>query len=283
MKELKKCKKCGLLIEKDKDVCPFCKTNQNIEPVIENNDKKESIKLEYLSRSKGLALSNLKEIALFLLGTIGLILIQLIAIGITTLACGKVFLTTTKGNAIVIISTYCVLFSLMILVLFKDNIKILLDFKNSKLNLLWGFLMGIGIIIISFLYNFLVSLAGKGSNDNQENIVSIVNLYPVAAVLVFGILGPICEEFTYRLGFFSVLKKVNKYLAYVVVAVFFGFIHFNASSEDLINELINLPNYIIAGVALCFTYDMFGLPASITAHVLNNLVGVIQILLLKLL
>ena len=38
MKELKKCKKCGLLIEKDKDVCPFCKTNQNIEPVIENND-----------------------------------------------------------------------------------------------------------------------------------------------------------------------------------------------------------------------------------------------------
>ncbi len=281
MKELKKCKKCGLLIEKDREVCPFCGSDQKIEPIIENNDKKEGVKLEYLSRSKGLALSNVKEIELFLIGTIGLILIQLIIIGILSLACGKEFLETAKAKAILVISVYSILFPLMILALFKDNIKILLDFKNSKLNLLWGFLMGVGIIIVSTLYNLLVSLAGKGSNDNQDNIVSVVNLYPVAAVIVLGILGPICEEFAYRLGFFSILKKLNKYLAYVVVAVFFGFIHFNTSSKDIVNELINLPNYIIAGFALCFTYDKFGLPASITAHVLNNMLGVIQIFLLK--
>ena len=48
MKELKKCKKCGLLIEKDREVCPFCGSDQKIEPIIENNAKKEGVKLEYL-------------------------------------------------------------------------------------------------------------------------------------------------------------------------------------------------------------------------------------------
>ena len=281
MKELKKCKKCGLFIDKNRNKCPFCGFDQDINNEENNNSPKNSIDLQYLSRSKGLSLSFLKEVILFLSGTIGLIIIQLLIIGIINLSQGSDFLQTVKANSIITIATYSILFPIMLLVLYKDNIKLLIDFKNAKLNIIWGILSGVIIILISTLYNYLIDLGGFNQNDNQQSVENIIDYFPVASVFIIGLIGPICEELTYRLGFFALLKKINKYLAYVLAAVFFGFIHFNYSSKNLLNELINLPNYIFAGVALCFTYDKFGLPASISAHVFNNIVGLIQMFILK--
>ena len=50
--------------------------------------------------------------------------------------------------------------------------------------------------------------------------------------------------------------------------------------RGLWRELLNIPDYILAGVIFAALYDHFGIGASTTAHVMNNLLSFIQILIL---
>ncbi|MDO5330341.1 MAG: type II CAAX endopeptidase family protein [Bacillota bacterium] len=149
-----------------------------------------------------------------------------------------------------------------------------------------GFL---GLLAASVIWNLIKQLLveSSGDNANQSTIVDLVKLFPAASVLVFGILGPLCEEITYRSGLFSLLKRVNRPFAYIVSAFIFGSIHFDWSClanisenySNFLNELVNLPDYIFAGVILAFVYDRWGIGASSGAHAFNNLYSVIGIML----
>ena len=120
----------------------------------------------------------------------------------------------------------------------------------------------------------------SGVNNNESSIDSITTIFPLLSLLVFGLIGPICEELTYRVGFFGFFRKINPILGYIFTAILFGFIHFDFQSNDLINELINIPSYIIAGLMLCYIYDYKGIGTSIIAHSLNNVIGILlQIIL----
>ena len=69
----------------------------------------------------------------------------------------------------------------------------------------------------------------------------------------------------------------NRLAAYLFATVVFGLIHMHDFAS--VNEWLNFPSYLIAGGILAFTYDRFGLSASITAHVVNNLYAVILTLI----
>ena len=118
-------------------------------------------------------------------------------------------------------------------------------------------------------------------NENELQSRAIIDTYPILSILVLGIIGPICEELTYRLGMFSLIGRINRVLAYIITSLVFALMHMNFSSNaNIVVELLNLPSYIFAGVAFCFAYDKFSLPCSLTAHTLNNLFAVIfQIIL----
>ena len=107
---------------------------------------------------------------------------------------------------------------------------------------------------------------------------SVVSSYPAFSIIVLGIIGPICEEIGYRLGLFDLLKRCHIALAYVATALVFGFIHFDFTQISSITEWINLPNYLISGAILCLTYDRFGFGASVLAHVFNNVLAIVLIL-----
>ena len=89
---------------------------------------------------------------------------------------------------------------------------------------------------------------------------------------------------TYRVGLFSFLMRTKRWLAYMVTIIVFAFIHFDFTSiltgiqtgvwDTLINEILNLPEYMMAGAVLCVLYDTCGLSASIIAHVGNNLFSI---------
>ena len=85
-----------------------------------------------------------------------------------------------------------------------------------------------------------------GVNDNENAIDSITNAYPLLSLLVFGIMGPVVEEFTYRVGLFSFIRRFNRPAAYIITIAIFALIHFNFQSTNIVNELINLPSYIVA-------------------------------------
>ncbi|MBP5694703.1 MAG: CPBP family intramembrane metalloprotease, partial [Bacilli bacterium] len=108
-------------------------------------------------------------------------------------------------------------------------------------------------------------------------------VYPITCLFIFGLIGPICEEITYRVGLFSLLKRKNRALAYLVTIAVFALIHFNFSNDPatLLNEIINLPYYMFAAFAFSFAFDKFGFAASATAHISNNLISLFLVVMAR--
>ena len=140
-----------------------------------------------------------------------------------------------------------------------------------------GLAGAIAIYLLNAFYGSIISqFIETTNNENESTAESMLTAYPAISMIMIVILGPVCEELTYRVGLFSLLKRVNTALAYVVVAVIFGFIHFNFGAifgGNIVNELANLPFYMGAGLVMCYLYDKFGLAASLTAHITNNLIS----------
>ena len=111
-------------------------------------------------------------------------------------------------------------------------------------------------------------------SENESVLREIIKAFPALSVFVFGIVGPFCEELTYRVGLFGCFKKY-KWLAYLTSIIVFALMHFGFTSPNIIDELVNLPIYLFSGAAFAFAYDKFGLAGSLSAHVTNNLYAII--------
>ena len=149
--------------------------------------------------------------------------------------------------------------------------------------------IGIGfagaLLLSSALYSGLINLIHPTTaNENQQIINKLIDTYPITCIFLLGFLGPIVEEFTYRVGLYSFFRRINKYAAYALTLVIFGLIHFDfsAGGDAMINELLNLPNYMISGFLLTLAYEKFGIACAVTAHVGNNLYGVVATILINL-
>ena len=128
-------------------------------------------------------------------------------------------------------------------------------------------------------------------NINQSSAVNLVVTYPLLSIIVIGVIGPLCEELAYRAGLFSFLKRINSIFAYIISALIFALIHFDFNSiivgfetsnwSILINELINLPPYVFAGLTFTFLFEKFGFGCGLFAHILNNVYSIFATLLLN--
>lgn len=156
------------------------------------------------------------------------------------------------------------------------------SFETTKK--LWHLFINVSNIFKGLGYGGLVLLAGislnviymvfkveLNDNANESTITAIMKNYPFFSFIAFVIAGPVCEELTYRLGLFGFLNRINRYFAYGVTFVFFGLIHFDFQTTELLNELLNLPFYLIAGLLFCYIYEREGLAVATYAHITNNL------------
>lgn len=172
--------------------------------------------------------------------------------------------------------SYLVLFPILGALLIPNATEICKSFRHFKPFI--ASLVGVaGIMIFNIVYNNIIYNLGLSinNNSNETTVVNIVSQYPVFSVIVFGLIGPITEELTYRVGLFSFFSRINKILAYVITIIVFAFIHYNFSSSDFINELLNLPLYAFAAFVFSFLYDRYGLAGSVYAHVINNLMSIL--------
>jgi membrane protease YdiL (CAAX protease family) len=229
-----------------------------------------------------------KQIFLFLFGWIGLFIIAvLISIVLTVLT--RAILPEIEATAFISSPLFYTLINFMsYLFLFGIGLFILWPwikqtFVPAILSQKWilGFIFPFAIIFSSLALNVLYEFFDitLESNQNQTAIVELVRQMPFLSLITFGLLGPIVEEWTYRLGLFQFLKSINRWLAYAVTLTIFGLIHFNFSTENLTNELLNLPIYLIAGAWFCFIYDRFGLQVAMTTHIVNNIFSILLIML----
>jgi len=261
------CNKCGHNYDPVNTNCPKC---DEINPNPEAHKKQRGL----------IWLPRWQEIAFFLTGWLGLNIIGIII----QLALSFLNSESTKimYMAVSQFVTYGLLFIGMIFLAFQNHRKILASFK-SVVPYAIGIGIGVGILLLGSFYKYIASLfVDFGVNGNEDLVRKITISYPALSILIFAFVGPICEELTYRIGLFSFFARIGKWLAYLVTIAFFALIHFDflaGSPEAYLVELLNLPSYLIAGGLLCFAYDYFGLAASLTAHVTNNLVAVVSILI----
>ena len=47
----------------------------------------------------------------------------------------------------------------------------------------------------------------EDKNENEEDLRSFIVVYPITSIIFLGFIGPMCEELTYRVGVFGVLKN----------------------------------------------------------------------------
>ena len=151
-------------------------------------------------------------------------------------------------------------------------------------------LIGVAFMIgAGSLYNLIIQAIFQAAgaplpevNGNQANVISMVLANPIACVFIIGFLGPFSEELAYRAGLFGFASRLGKKWGYVIGIVVFAFIHFDVtalgSGSAFLAEAIALPTYLGSAAVLCFLYDRFGFGASYTAHVLNNLISILEII-----
>lgn len=222
-----------------------------------------------------------RQLTLFLVGLFGLMLfslttqfvMDLIARGIAPTDYDyETFISSTTASMIINGLSYLVLGVTFILLIKDDSNEILKSFKGYKpyVAAAIGFA---SIIMFNLFYNLILSLAGVTilDNANESSLNSIVTAFPMASLLFFAFIGPVCEELTYRVGLFSLTRRVNRILAYIVTIIVFTLIHFDFTSKTIVNELLNIPFYAFAAFVFTFLYEKFGLASSVSAHITNNL------------
>ena len=225
-----------------------------------------------------------KQIVFFVIGLFGLTVISLFIQIIVQLAARRAivsdydyqtFMGSTTFNMIVNGSTYLIIAVIFLILMKDDTNEFFKSFKGWKpyVAAAIGFS---AILTFNLFYNLILSATGAviSDNANESSLNSIVSDFPFLSLLIFALIGPIVEEFTYRVGLFSLLKRVHISLAYVVTIIVFTFIHFDFQSNNMVNELLNIPFYMFAAATFCFLYHRFGLASSISAHVTNNLLSI---------
>ena len=262
-----RCTGCESSFDEMLDYCPFCGRKNN-----ENSDFKRRHPLTFIPWYL--------ELTLALLGLIGF---QLFALVFSIVFAGTYQEDEGRGLMLLNVCSYLAFFLVVFLLLFINSNYRKDIFNKFKIPLayMWAGI-GFGVLIaFSITYGNIVEMIfpdiGEGANQTAVN--NMVLSYPLISILVVGIIGPICEEAAYRIGLFTLLRRVHPSLAYIGTAIVFGLIHFDFFNSDMLTEIVYLQNYIFAGLCFSFIYDKKGIAASTLAHISNNMFSIFAILL----
>ena len=225
-----------------------------------------------------LFLSPVAQLGLFLTGFAyaGMLILQLVVALFAGLFAGE----SGQSNNVAIISVvYILMFIGLALITLSARRKQVFDCYKSGIDYIYGVAYAVTIIFVETLLGTIISLFhNTADNANQLVAIEMANNYPILAVFILVLIGPICEELTYRVGLFSFLRRINKYLAFVITVLVFAFIHFSFDSNNIANELWALPSYLACGFVLTLAYEHRGPACSMTAHICYNLVAFILML-----
>jgi len=269
-RRFRKCPKCGHIHDGALDLCPKCGEASG-GPLLETRFP-NVIMVPFL-----------KQIFLFLIGWGGLTLVSFLVSWIFIAYANSAFadqlaidafLSSNKVSIMINLICYTTLIVGLVALLWNDVFRLLSQFKALK-PLISGVSYGALLIVATIAYSLIVKASGyeMGDNENETSIVALMTSYPVASFLTFVLLGPVVEEITYRVGLFSFIRRLNRPVAYVATMLIFGVIHMSFDASTIINELVNLPSYIIAGTILTIAYEKEGFACSTYAHITNNLVS----------
>jgi membrane protease YdiL (CAAX protease family) len=189
---------------------------------------------------------------------------------------------TQFKSTLLLTLTYVTMLIALLAVPFLSRRKLFLSKFNNGIDYIYGLAFAITLMAAGVLINALTSIwHTPADNINQQGVESIAKSYPLIGIFIMGIVGPICEELTYRVGLYSFLRRINKYLALILTMVIFAMIHFTFDAENIVEELWSLPSYLVSGLLLTLAYELRGPACSMTAHACYNLIAIIMIMVAR--
>ncbi len=198
---------------------------------------------------------------------------------------GPITKVTDFGNSILNFSVYIVLLPLIFFMLKVDFVGDFNEFKTIKSQWLPIILIGyvyilLGSVLSNYASTFLGDIFGIAPSEAINQLTIIGGLNSTGAVFMIlsaVVMGPIVEELIFRKAMFGLFE--NGKIALVVSAVLFGSIHL-IGEPSILDALINGLSYYTMGFIFGYIYlkNNKNIIASISVHILSNLISVIAIL-----
>jgi uncharacterized protein len=156
--------------------------------------------------------------------------------------------------------------------------------KQWKKNSLWIALGFVAIFVVSnmIIPTILANFGYTGGTANQNKLNTMIEDYPVIMAVNIVLIGPVIEELVYRVTAFRLVARRSRILAYLVSSLLFGFQHVYEAVvyHHHYAEIWNMTAYAVTGVILAYLYEKRrNIMVPLGTHVLNNLLGVIFMLL----
>ena len=250
----KKCSNCAGYYDPTLKECPAChKTNE----LYEQRRIPDSIMFFHPAAQIGLFLAGFSFVGMLISELImGLFLKGVAYKGLS--------------NALLAFFTYLLMLGALLTISLTSRREIFFKKFTRAFDYLFGLAYAGGIFLVGYLISFIVSFFYNDINSNQAVAESMIVNYPIIAIVLIIVLGPVCEELTYRVGLYSFLRRINKVLAIIVTTIVFALIHFDFTAENYVAELLSLPSYLSCGLILAIAYEHRGPACSITAHMVYN-------------
>ena len=261
----KKCHNCNAYYDPTLNECPQCHKENEL---YTNRQLSDSVMYYHPIAQIGLFLAGFSYVGMLVSGFI----VALVPYGVDD---------NGLRGALVILFTYLLMLSALMTISFTSRERIFIKKFKRPYDYLFGLAYAGGIVLFGWIIGLITGIFYKDPNVNQQTAESLITNYPIIAAFVICILGPICEELTYRVGLYSFLRRINKYLALIVTMVVFAMIHFTFEAENIVEELWSLPSYLISGLLLTLAYELRGPACSITAHACYNLIAIIMIMVAR--
>ena len=261
----KKCPNCGSYHDPTLEQCPICHKDNEL---YTNRCLRDSTMFYHPAAQIGLFLAGF--------GFAGMILSEII---------GAFFFAGVANKelkyALILLFTYLLMLSALIVIAFSSRQNIFIKKFKRPIDYPLGLAYAGAIVVTGLIIGMITSIFYKETNSNQAAAEEVISNYPIIAGFVICIIGPICEELTYRVGLYSFLRRINKVLAFVVTVIVFALIHFDFTAENIVGELWSLPSYLACGALLTIAYDHRGPACSIVAHMAYNTTAFLLVIIGK--
>lgn len=138
------------------------------------------------------------------------------------------------------------------------------------------------MMLVSLIFNGLaIMITHAEASTNQILLGEWFNQYPVLVIFEALIFAPIFEELLFRGFIYQVLKKINPSFGLWISSLLFGLAHMLTQSPLKLSDFAFLPTYTLLGFLLARqAITSKSLISSMGLHFLNNLLGIIALMLI---
>ena len=173
-----------------------------------------------------------------------------------------------KTLSLINIISYLAIFIVLVIIYHK---KLIEDYKRiSKKDIKHIAIYTVILIVLNFLISNLFAKLDV-EMQNQDAVLNLLNNYKVLMIISIVLFAPVTEEIVYRYSINTLIN--NKILFIIVSSIIFGAMH----GLGVVTTL-----YILMGIilSLCYLKTDNNIISSIIIHILNNISGVLTIIIL---